>query len=255
MRLQLSHASAVIVAYCASDPRHVFMDRKDQTHPRFYCRGGYCPIGGNRNRGRPEVGPRGLALAELFEELTFQRVVRDDAEYKELGTTDTVSRYAATTISGALITVEDATGLEAVKVAIERATRPYGDFVARIPNETIRLFEPNWDMGRPVVPYLCSVFDAGLDEEVWGELVRLQDKFGNLSNESQTEVFHLAEMVARSDHGAFQHGPSMKHWWMDRGYSQAAHLKMLPDITAEFVGPCLETWQEYDTGFEFKNLA
>ena len=252
----LSHASAVIVVYRTSDPRQVFMDRKDNTHPRLYCRNGYCPIGGNRNKGRTEAGPRELALAELFEELTFQRAPRDDAEYLELGTTHEVSTYAATSLSGATITTEDEASLDAIKTAIERATQPYGDFIARIPNKTIQLFEPKWDLGRPVVSYLCSVFDAALDEPSWNELARLQAKFGNLSNESQTEIFRLGEMVERGDHGAFQHGPSMRHWWNEQGlYELAMQLLMLHGITADFIGPCRETWGEYDARFEFKNLA
>ncbi|MDO8408329.1 MAG: hypothetical protein Q7S95_03805 [bacterium] len=256
MRLQLSHASAVIVVYRAINPQQVFMDRKDNTHPRLYCRLGYCPIGGNRNKGRAEAGPRELALAEMREELTFLRAVRDDAEYKELGTTDTVSQYAATTISGATITAEDEAALEAVKTAVERATRPYGDFIARIPNRTIQHFEPNWDMTRPEISYLCSYFEAGLDEQGWGALARLQKKFGNLSNESQTEIFILDQMDVHGEHGAFQHGPSMQYWWASHGYQeQARRLKMLPGITAKCIGPCMNTWARYDAVCEFKNLA
>lgn len=257
MRLhQLSHAAAVIVVYRAINPQQVFMDRKDQTHPRVYCRGGYCPIGGNRNKGRTETGPRALALAELSEELTFVRAVRDDAEYKELGTTDAVSQYAATSISGVPITTEDVLALEMLKAKIARVIRPYGDFIARIPNHAIRHLEPNWDMARPIVPYLCSYFEAGLDEQEWKELTRLQTKFGNLSNESETEIFDLAEAVTRNDHGAFHHGPAMRHWWNKQGlYELAMRLRMLPGISAEFIGPCSAIWDEYDEEYEFKNLA
>jgi hypothetical protein len=119
-KLQLSHASAVIVIYRQSDPRQVLADRKDKSHPDLRCRLRLCPIGGNRTSNRSDKGPRDLALGEFMEEITFDRGSRDSREYVATGLVDNKVCAVDETWSGLRFVVRVAERKKAERTTAER---------------------------------------------------------------------------------------------------------------------------------------
>ena len=125
---------------------------------------------------------------------------------------------------------------------------PFGDFIHAIPTEIIRKAEPESkrDGFKPLVSYWL----VPLPEKLWQKLTYLQQKFGNLSNESITVITSLEEIIASGMKTAFGHDRVLQKFFLSFGFQEARHLPILDGIESRNVGNTLASYADYTQKYE-----
>ncbi len=116
--------------------------------------------------------------------------------------------------------------------AIAFYARPFGAFVQKVQR-------PIFDMGNPNntrngYAGLCHVFSVPLPEEHWATLVKLQEQYGNLSNEAQTVFTSVREIVEKSMQIGWGQDVILKQFFYMQGLQkEASGMALMPHTTVE----------------------
>lgn len=249
MRYITNH-SAVALIYRQLHPNQIFIEMKDDGHPIRLVRRQLCPIGGNwvgKGAAR-DKNPRATVCREVvMEELSFDHPSRDPIELMELGHSKDAELMAPTKRLDTEVTPEDKADLDTIKAVIQNELKPFGDFLDTVTKEAMDNADPaNKREGFTV---LSSYFTVGFDEEVWAKLVRLQTKFGNLSNESVTLITSLEEIIEAGTKTAFGHDGPLQAFFASHGLPLAAQLPMVPGTSSTFIGVPRSRYADYAADF------
>lgn len=235
-RIRVTNLAAVGIIYPASDPAVLFIERKDSGHPAKLVHGQLCFPGGNwiGDVARGDHGPRETFCREIGEELSTEELVL-------LGSTDHVSLQTATSIAAVRVRQGDKDDLEAVKTSICATARPWRDYLNTVPKEVLDAANPAKDHRGFVV--VVSYFLVPLGDSIWEKLVALQERFGNLSNEAETTIISLREIVATGQKTAFAHDWALRDFFQLYGLP-VAQFPMVEGLTGECVGSPFASYEE-----------
>ncbi len=241
---QISNISSVAIIYRKSNPNQVFIERKDYTHPLILVRGGLCFIGGNwvGVAAINDLGPRDTVLREMIEELMLKAKNVNTQELVDLGLANSIENYI-TQISHTEIEEADQIILDEIITAIKNELTPFGSYLNTVTREAILTADPT--STRDGFTTLSCYFEVGLDEENWEKLTYLQEKYSNLSNESESTILSLEEIIEQNLSGAFCHEQVLRDFFLSKGLTDAHNMRIIPDQTSVYVDPPLATYTEY----------
>lgn len=253
-RKKVSHCSSVLIIYRLSDPSQVFAEVKDFGYPVKVFAGGYCLIGGNwiaRNEAGPahaDRSPYDTVVREFREEFTLKRTKVDPGECAKLGIADNVEAY--TTSLDREPTEEDSARLDFLRDRIITKIIHYRSAIIEVPADVFLKADPGYSKGGYTI--LTSYFYAGLGEESWAELMYLQEKYGNLSNESLTTVLTLNRLFDGKPLGTWGHDQALQAFFMDFDM-EAEAMPIVLGITAIEVVSAPGDYQGILERFEVEN--
>lgn len=238
----VSNFSSTVIVFKASDPTKVFLTLKDGTHPTVLVRGCLCPIGGNwiGPNAAMHKSPSDTVISEFVEETSFDKPFRSGEELALLGLADSIATFQPTEGSGAEPTSEDRMDLKVVIGAVVNSIMPMALFENTVSKEALDAADlANKKDGFTVAN---SYFTAGLDDETWAKLERLQKKFGNLSNESVSVITSLDEIINTGTKCAFGHDSGLKFFFEEKGYSVYGFPAIL-GVTGECKGLVMDSYE------------
>ncbi len=192
--MEINNVCAVALVYPKSDPRRIFLQQKDPGLPNnFGAQRALCPFGGNW-WGAEAVGDKNA----------YDTVMREIWEEWRVMPANT-------------LTPEIERVLAAVKCAIE----PWRAALVTTSAEAL-------GNGKPGFTTLGHYFTAGLADEDWQLLEQLQMEHGRLSNEGDSTITSVDEMVERQLRCAYNHGPAIRDFFIQKGYEKAREMFLYP---------------------------
>ena len=218
---------------------------KDATYPKkafalkLLCMGGNWLGTAAANDG----SPKGTLIREIKEELSVKRPLGpvDDAELAQIFghavSTRTVDRKNVDPSEG------DLDDLEAVKRAIIDSLFHLGDYIEFVPRIVFDRADPENKTGD--VQGFASVWMAGLDDDVWAKLVRIQEKFGNLSSESISVITSLDEIVAKHLETGWSQDRILRDFFRRFGFPETDRFPLIPDVKATRMDESYTSYDEY----------
>lgn len=241
------------IAYKASDPRHVFYDVKTADYPWkiFASRGMF--IGGQwiKENALLDSNPHVTFIRELMEELSFDKPRISTDEMRVLCPLVEYDSYVA---PGAefVPTIEDERALLAIKALMIAQAEPFGDFTIRVPESLIQSLQPQYGSGD--LTALFSIFCSGLSDAAWETLAELQRRAGNLSNESQSIVTSLEEIVHSGVHLASGYDAILKEFFLLQGFPLAKEFPVEERIEVKRIGSMMRYYDHYLECFDVENV-
>ena len=230
-RKVVQNCSSVGIIHRAEVPGWVFIETKTPGYPIPNYVGKGLLIGGNwvRPNAAKDGGPLGTYIREIREELTFGNVAVDPEEMNVLFGTGHLGQPAA--LRNITPSPEDEAALATVVAAIEVRAEPFGAFIQTVDRSV-------FDMGNPknrTGDYLglVSVFQVPLQDDEWFTLVDLQEKYGNLSNESQTLITSVWDIVAKGVRIAWGQDLVLQEFFLRQGYKEAQGMPLMPRTQVE----------------------
>lgn len=248
--------SAICITYRKEDPREIFIDMKDATYPVKAFALKLLGLGGNWvGPGAINDGnPKGTVSREIKEELSVRKPLGkvDDAELAQiLGQATSTRNIDRNNVEPSEADLDD---LEIIKRTIVDSLTHFGDYIEFVPKmvfdrtdpENKRLFD-RAEGGEKTSDFqgLVSVWIAGLEDNVWTKLVRLQSKFGNLSNESISVITSLGEIVERKIEAGWGQDRVLRDFFQSFGFNETNCFPLIPDVEATPTGKHFETFEEY----------
>lgn len=249
MKTAITNIASVGIIYRASNPAEIFIEIKDDGHPIKLVRRQLCFIGGNwiGEAARDDANTFDTFKRELSEELSFKRPLRDSVELHLLGQAG-VEQFATIPQSEAEVLATDKEDLAGLKQTIVESAVPFGDFLNTVPKAALDAVDP--DNRRDGFTYLCSYWRIALSEKAWKVLVRLQDKFKNLSNESITLITSLDEIIRTNTKTSFAHDRVLQQFFARCGIAEAKDLPLVPGLKSVEVGMPMPSYAAYLDQYE-----
>lgn len=243
-KIRINNISGVGIAYRNSDPSQVFIEIKDGGHPIPLVRGQLCFIGSNwiGEAARLDVNPFFTFKREFREELSFEKPLRSTEELVKLGLADFIRLDRPENSTTGEPTIANQIVLRALKEAAQAAL-PFGDYLNTVTAEAMTAADPQNKRGGFTT--LASYYLVPVLEPLWNELTRLQNKFGNLSNESITLITSLGEIVERKLCAAFGHDRVLQEFFLSAGLKRAREMALVPHITSVPAHRPFPTYNDY----------
>jgi hypothetical protein len=229
MKRKIRHISASGVIYKESNPREIFVEFRGTGYPVPAFQNSTCCLGGNwiGSDAAQDQQPLDTFLREIEAELSFEKPVQAQSELVQLGILDAVSHYRVKPCTKEP-TSEDEGKLAALKAAIAKHVYYFGDTIQHIPEIVFARADPK-NTRRGMV-YLNVFFEVPLPTADWQALVELQEKFGNLSNESTTVITTVQKLLTDRQPCAWSYDYILKRFFMERGAFEARGMRLVPDI-------------------------
>lgn len=241
------------IAYKASDPRHVFYDVKTADYPWKIFAGRGMFIGGQwiKENAWLDSNPHVTFIRELMEELSFDKPKISTDEMRVLCPLVEYDSYVA---PGAefVPTIEDERSFLAIKALMIAQAEPFGDFTIRVPESLIQSLQPQYGSGD--LTALFSIFCSGLSDEAWGILAELQGRAGNLSNESQSIVTSVDEIIRSGFHLATGYDQILQEFFLSCGIREARRLPTEKRIDVVKIGALLPSYKHYLNRYDVENI-
>lgn len=171
------------------------METKTPGYPREIFVGKGLLPGGNwvGKSALLDGSPLGTFRREIWEELSFGNPSINSDEMNSLfGTGHLGHEPKPRNITA---TPKDEEALKKVVSAIKKLTTPFAAFLQKIDRVVFDMGNPKNEAGH--YKGLVSVFSVHLPDDIWFLLVDLQEKYGNLSNESQSLITSFWEIKRR----------------------------------------------------------
>ncbi|MFA5991380.1 MAG: hypothetical protein WC794_03990 [Candidatus Doudnabacteria bacterium] len=244
MKIRINNISSVVVPFRRANPAQILIEIKDNTHPIHLVRGGLCPIGGNwiGQTAIHDASPLDTVRREVFEELVLDSKPVSTEALVELGLAEVVENYATSRNENAITNFERLMLNEVVGVIIDSMS-PFGSYLNTITREAMLSVDPS--STRETFTTLSCYFLAPLDDATFFKLSVLQQRVGNLSNESITLVTSLDEILERNLSGAFAHEQPLRDFFLAMGFNHAKHMRIVPNQTSVYAGPPLASYADY----------
>jgi hypothetical protein len=205
--INLDAMSSVGIIYPASRPSTVFGEIKDNGYSHVEFRNHFFLVGGNAfdEDSTADTSPLSVFLREVREELYL----------------------LPTQVHDSLV----------------EAARPYQDYYFEIPADCFRRANPQSKKGDR--RELASVSTVPLSDREWGKLEQLQNKYGNLSNESGSCITMLETVLEGKPLVSWMVGHILKNFWLMHGCLGAAHLPLYDGVTCEMLGTPRNSLNDY----------
>ncbi|GEM_PF-1736290 len=240
----VANVASLGIIYRASNPREIFIEIKDGGYPMKAFQWCLCPIGGNwlGDRARADKNPYDTFVREFGEEFSLEKPRASTFELQLLDTPHEAETYV-TPVNSVPIEEQDRLMLHHIRSAVTTHTWPFADYLVSVPRAVLDKVDP--ENRRDSYASLFSYWEVGLDDERWNRLVVLQQKFGNLSNESITIVTSLDEILRMRPQTAFGHHAALQDFFLQAGYAEAVHYPLFEGIECMHMGQPLSTYEEY----------
>ncbi len=237
----INNIAGICIIYKASDPSRAFLETKTPGYTKAFV-GSYCLMGGNwiLQAAANDGNTRGTVIREVCrEELSFEKSLEGGVELKALGLGDDTP-YEWPKEVRIPPTQFDNWALDQIKITISGVAQPFGDYILSVDKSVFAAADP--DSKKESYTGLASYFAAGLPDNVWDLLERLQNKFGNLSNESRSFIASLDDLLTNQLRGSWGHDRVLRDFFLSHGLATAELLPLVPGITAERVHMPLATY-------------
>ena len=249
-KIKVTNISSVGIILRRRDPTQLFLEVKDDGHPINLVRRQLCPIGGNwiGDAAKADRNTLETFRRELQEELSFDRPIRSSIELALLGQAD-IEEFAPTPDPAASPRKRDIAALAHLKRVICESALSGNDYIITIPKAVLDAADS--ENKRDGFTTLCSYWTIALEEKEWTMLVKLQEKFKNLSNESITLITSLDEIVQTGTNTAFGHDQKLQRFFLNASelwgpeYATAKDFPIVPGIESIYASPSLSSYEEY----------
>lgn len=216
---EITKTASAVVIHKYGDSTRIFMEYKGDKYPLPEFRNCLCLIGGHwiGNDAKADINPRATLHRELLEELTLEKGLCSTSEMQLLNPEYQPIHY---TVKPCKVPVEkqDIELFDLVKSHINTRLQFFRSYLSTFENQQSRQ-----------ATYV-SYFTAPLLPEFWEALEYLQEKYGNLSNESDTCIATLDQLTANCRIG-FGHAQVLKDFFTAYGYgNRAMAIKTLPSV-------------------------
>lgn len=253
MRIQITNMASVGIIFRASNPKEIFIEMKDDGHPIKLVRRQLCLIGGNwiGEKAREDNCPLDTFRREVEEELCLEeKPIRTTKELVQLGLTDREKSYQVATTIFKKAVAKDCMQLQNIKRIIMTSAVPFGDFLNTVSKKAMDKADPANSRGDFTT--LVSYWSVPLSEKNWKTLHYLQDKFGNLSNESVTMVTSLTKVIDQGLKIAFGHDQVLQRFFIAMGFKEAKKILIVDNdnILSIPVGTSLSSYNDYFGRYE-----
>lgn len=232
------------IIFRASDPAIIFIEVKDDGYPIKLARRQLHFIGGNwiGEGAKGDASTLDTFKREICEELSFDRPTRDSVELNLLGLAD-IEQFLPIPQSVEEVLPADEEILNDLKRVIVESAVPFGDFLNTVEKTALDAADP--ENKRDGFTYLSSYWTIALQEDAWADLLRLQGKFKNLSNESLTLVTSLDKIIKTKTKTAFAHDRVLQLFFLRHGLVAARNLPLVPNVESVEAGMPLPTYKDY----------
>lgn len=240
---KVTNISAAALVYRLAEPFEIFAEFKDNTHPLKLVRNSLCLIGGNwvGESAKSDRGPLDTLKRELSEELTIAKATVSRKELEDLGFDENADPSAEVIAQRG--SVDDVRRLNEIRRAIITGFEPFGSYTQFVSREAILSADP--EPKQQAFTALANVYTSGLDERTWGDLMRLQTRYGNLIAEfSSSIITSLDDIVEKKMRSAFGYDRILQYFFRTMDL-HAKEIPMVQGVEVEFVGPILDTYSEY----------
>jgi len=244
-KISVNNIAATAIIYSVDNPSQIFIERKTDDYPVKVFAGVLCTPGGNwvGHGAKDDANPEATIRRELEEEFSL---VPSEGGADEMG----VLGYNAGADGRDLqkntqATAEDIECFAQVKEAMLSAVTPFMDALVTIPKTLFDSADPENKRGDTTL--LISYFLVGLSGEDWDKLVRLQEKYGNLSNESETRIVTVDEMCQQSMKVSWGHDRALGHFLLMKGIEK--RIPTFDGISCQ-LRKSLSSYNEYKETYE-----
>ena len=234
-----------------ADPSQIFIEVKDDGYPMKAFRRTLCPIGGNwiGEAARYDRSTLNTFHRELREELLLEKHTASTLELKLLGHIPDDNFYNVPT-KEQIATEDEVRLLEELKQVMIENCIPFGDYINVVTKEVLDLADPKNESDG--FTSLVSYWIVALNEAYWQNLTKLQNRFGNLSNESITVITTLDEIVREGVKIAFGHDRVLQQFFLCYGLELARNIQLIDGIFSQEVGKPMASYKDYLEKYEIK---
>lgn len=238
-RRRAENCSSVGIIHREACPGWVFMTTKTPGYPRRAYVGKGLFVGGNwvGPKAASDRTPLGTFIRELREEISFGNPVADPAEMDTLFGAGHLGHEPEP--RNIVASNEDEVALAQIVAAIESCAKPFGAFFQDIRRAVFDSGSPKNKAGD--YHGLVHVFQAPLPDNIWFSLVDLQTKYGNLSNESQSVITSIWEIVEKRIQIAWGQDNVLADFFAENGFD-VDDMTMFANTETDRVAP----WESYD---------
>jgi hypothetical protein len=249
----VNNISSVGIIYRETDPSQIFLEIKDDGLPLKAFRRHLCPIGGNwiGEAARQDMDTWQTFCRELMEELTLENADVSTLELSLLGFKPRGEFYR-TSNNGLIPSDAQKLKFDFFKKFAVSLGESFGDYVINIPKTVLDQADPG--NTREGFSTLTSYWLVPVLEDWWEILIDLQNKFGNLSNESITVITSLEEIVKNGTKFAFGHDLAFQDFFLGRGFTLARQLPLVKSITHKRVGRAWDSYEEYLEAYDVARM-
>lgn len=247
----VNNICAVAVIFSADEPWKVFLERKTSDYPVKVFANMLCLPGGNwvGEAAKADANPLETLRRELFEE--FRITVSEEEKKDEMVSLGYVAGADGRDLQrDTKATTDDIECFETVKNAMLSAITPFADILITVPKTLFDSADPENKRGDTTV--LASYFTIGLPKADWDKLVRLQEKYGNLSNESETLVTTVGGMIKEDTKVSWGHDRALYNFFLTQrtGCDYDYNVSLLDGIVTKNLGAPLSSYDEYKELYE-----
>ena len=250
-RQNASHIAAVTLIFPEDDQTVFFCDLKDEGYIFPWS---LIMTGGNwvGEGARADKNPNDTAAREIMEELTLtpkqQRGVEADLLFGGGSEDFTRPRPLIEPTSA------DRNLLENLKRFIVLARKPFSDFwciasgddLWRLSGDQYKQRMSKKGLSRADnLRGICSVGLSPLPRKSWADLLYLQNKYRNISQESLSFVASLENIVSTGLNFSYGQDKMYQRILLRHGYDQARNLSCAPEYLVEEIGEPMDTYQDY----------
>jgi 8-oxo-dGTP pyrophosphatase MutT (NUDIX family) len=218
----INNIAGVGIIYRTQNPSDIFLEIKADSYPLIAYRNHLCLIGGNwagKTAGN-DSNPIETFLREFREEISFDKAEEDTEERFSLF--GIMERKHV--IRNLIPTKEDRQMLKHLVCQVARNAKPYRDYLHIMPQEVIRRTDPLYARGDS--KSILSINLVPVDEKTWQILTFLQEKFENLSNESQSCVLSLDLIIQKKLKCMAGYDRVLQQFWNECGFLQASEVPL-----------------------------
>jgi len=243
-KITINHIASSGIIYKESDPSKIFLEIKDKTYPIKQFRHALCPIGGNwiGEAAKKDRGPKETFNREVEEELSFKKPLVSSSELKLLGIKN-AKDYRLNKLKHQP-NKEDLKALLHVKRVIKKSKKPWGDFLHTVNQDKISLANFFNHQDRKFT-HLISYYFVPIKNKDWEILENLQNKFGNLSEESQTIIVSVNNIIKNHLQFIWGHDQVLKQFFLKNKIKSASKLSILKNIQSKAAGRSLNSYTAY----------
>lgn len=233
--------------YKLSDPTQVFLEIKTPGYWPIFVGTGYF-IGGNwvGPAAQQDIRPRETFAREVRSEISFKRPAVSYDELKVFCPWIQDDDYVAPG-GDYQATSDELARLNRIIEAFANAEW-FGDFLSHTPQSLIQKGHDTYAGGDLLT--LVSAFCAGLSDDLWEDLVSLQTAAGNLSNESQTVILSLSDIITSGFRLGVGYANILRIFFERHGLRNLEQMPVFPEITVTEVDGPFQTYPAYLERYE-----
>jgi len=241
-KIPVNNICGVAIIYSKDDPSRIFLETKTSDYPVKVFAGSLCLIGGNwiGEAAKADANPMETLRRELDEELCLAPLTEGQHEELSLLGLGQGTKYDLQKNTQA--SEADIQCLNEVKKAMSLSIVPFLDAVSLTPKRVFDGADPQNKRGD--IQALLSNYLIPLERETWNELVRLQKRYGNLSNESLSVILTFDEIREKGLKVSWGHDRALDRFC--RMYSDDKGIPLVEGVVWENHGAPMSSYDKYE---------